>query len=112
MADDDTIGDEIGGGDAPRVDQPVLAVRYVWTVHITLANEVRPTEAVFRRENSACARAREMSKDTEVLAASVVRFTVDELGTRTGVAMFVNGQRQMVPYVSDCRGIYANGRKQ
>jgi hypothetical protein len=44
-----------------------------------------------------------MSKDTEVLAASVVRFAVDELGTRRGVAVFVRGKRQQVPYVSDCR---------
>ena len=46
-----------------------------------------------------------------VLAASVVRFTLDELGTRTGVAMFVHGRRQQVPYVSDWRVLYANGRK-
>jgi hypothetical protein len=52
-----------------------------------------------------------MSKDTGVLAASVVRFAIDELGTRKGVAMFVEGKRQLVPYVSDCRSIYPGGRK-
>ena len=84
--------------------------KLVWAVHVTLANEVRPTDAVFGREQAACSHAREMSKDTEVLAASVVRFTVDELGTRSGVAMFVQGKRQFVPYVSDCRAIYSGGR--
>ena len=111
MADDDETGEEIDGEDAPRVDQPSIAVRYVWTVHSTLPNEVRPTDAVFRTEEAACTHARAMSKDVEVLAASVVRFTVDELGTRKGVAMFVDGERQLVPYVSDCRRIYAGGRK-
>jgi hypothetical protein len=46
-----------------------------------------------------------------VLAASVVRFTIDELGARCGVAMYVAGKRQRVPYVSDCRAIHAGGRK-
>ena len=40
-----------------------------------------------------------------------VRFTVDELGTRKGVAMFVDGKPQYVAYVSDCRRIYSGGRK-
>ena len=47
-----------------------------------------------------------------ILAASVVRFTIDELGTRKGVAMFVDGKRQLVPYVCDCRASYGGGRKQ
>jgi hypothetical protein len=85
--------------------------KLVWAVHVTLVNEVRPTDAVFGGEQAACAHARAMSKDTEVLAASVVRFTIDELGTRKGVAMFVEGKRQLVPYVSDCRSIYPGGRK-
>ena len=83
----------------------------VWAVHTTLPNEVRPTDAVFGTEEATATHARAMSTDTEVLAASVVRFTVDEVGTRRGVAMFVDGRRQLVPYVSDCRGLYANGRK-
>ena len=84
----------------------------VFTVHATLANEVRPTEAVFSGSQAACEHATASSTDPGVLAASVVRFTVDELGTRRGVAMFVHGRRQQVPYVSDCRSIYAGSRKQ
>jgi hypothetical protein len=83
----------------------------VWTVHATLPAEVRPTEAVFSSWRAALDHAKALSRDSGVLAASVVRFTVDELGTRTGVAMFVHGRRQQVPYVSDCRVLYANGRK-
>ena len=84
----------------------------VWAVHSTFAVEIRPTQAVFGDETTACQYAAVLSKDVGVLAASVVRFTVDELGTRSGVAMFVQGKRQSVPYVSDCRSIHAGGRKQ
>ncbi len=84
----------------------------VWTVHATLPAEVRPTDTVFSNWPAALEHAKAMSRDSGVLAASVVRFTVDELGTRTGMAMFVHGRRQQVPYVSDCRSLYANGRKQ
>jgi len=45
-----------------------------------------------------------------VLAASVVRFAVDEPGNRRNVAMFVRGTRQDVPHISDCRKIHGGGR--
>ena len=77
----------------------------------TLAAEVRPTEAVFRTWPAALDHATVLSRDPGVLAVGVVRFTLDEWGTRTGVAMFVHGRGQQVPYVSDCRALYANGRK-
>ena len=73
--------------------------------------EVRPTEAVFSNWPAALDHAKALSRDSGVLAASVVRFSLDELGTRTRVAMFMHGHRQQVPYVSDCRVLYANGRK-
>jgi hypothetical protein len=108
----------MGSSDAvPEGEEPPPACerqrggKLVWAVHVTLVNEVRPTDSAFGTEQAACTHAREMSKDAEVLAASVVRFTLDELGTRKGVAMFVEGKRQLVPYVSDCRSIHAGGRK-
>ena len=115
MADDEEESSAPAGtGDEepPTEGERRRGGKLVWAVHATLPNEVRPTDAVFGTEEAACTHARAMSKDVEVLAASVVRFTVDELGTRKGVAMFVDGERQLVPYVSDCRGIYAGGRKQ
>lgn len=84
---------------------------HVWAVHITLANEVRPTEAIFTTEREASAHAATLSQDTGVLAASVVRFVLGEVGSRRGVAMFVAGKRQQVPYVSDCRTVFSGGRK-
>jgi hypothetical protein len=70
----------------------------VWTVHATLAEEIRPTQAIYRDEKAACNYAAALSRDDGVLAASVVRFTLDELGTRANVAMFVAGERQAFPY--------------
>jgi hypothetical protein len=84
---------------------------HVWTVHVVKASEVRPTEVVFTDEGRACGHAALLSQDDGVLAAGVVRFTINELGTRAGIALFVDGQRQKVPYVSDCRTIYSGGRK-
>ncbi|HEY1967682.1 MAG TPA: hypothetical protein VGH89_07020 [Pseudonocardia sp.] len=83
----------------------------VFTVHATLADETRPTHAIFPDEAHACAYAAELSRDDEVLAAGVPRFRVGELGSRCGVAMFVDGARQRLPYVSDCRTVFAGGRK-
>ena len=81
------------GSAVPRVS--LVIVNDVWAVHATLANEVRPTQAIVNDERAAYAS--ELSGDSEVLAASVIRFVLDELGTRRNVAMFVRGQRQSVP---------------
>jgi hypothetical protein len=52
----------------------------VWTVHATLAAEVRPTEAVFGNWRAAFEHAKALSRDSGVLAASVVRFTRRRVG--------------------------------
>jgi hypothetical protein len=85
-------------------------VTHVWAVHAVLADEVRPTQALFADEGRALGYAAQVSNDDEVLAASVVRFVLDELGTRRNLAMFVNGQRQGVPHLSDCGRIHGGGR--
>jgi len=33
----------------------------------------------------------------------VTRFILDQLGTRTAAALYVQGIEQAVPYISDCR---------
>ena len=103
--------EEIDAEAAPRVDQPslVLADRYVYAVHTVLADEVRPTEALFTEGPRALEHAAQVSTDSEVLAARVVRFVLDELGTRRNVAMFVDGVRQQFPHISDCRRIHGGG---
>jgi hypothetical protein len=78
---------------------PVL----VWTVHAARADNVGHVEAVYSKAETACDHARARSEDLGVLAAAVTRFTVDVMGTRSGSALYVNGTRQAVPYVSDSR---------
>ncbi len=83
---------------------------YIWAVHITLADEVRPTESVHTDEAAAHSHARDLSTDYGVLAASVIRFKLDQLGDRRNVAMYVSGTRQTVPHISNDRKIHGGGR--
>lgn len=80
---------------------------HIWTVHVTRPSEVRPTEAVYDNRDAACQYAEFLSLDTGVLAAAVTCFDLNKPGTRSGVAMYVDGVKQAVPYVSDCRTIFS-----
>ena len=82
----------------------------VYAVHTTRADEVRPTEAIYSDEATACAHAAEMSTDHGIVAASVVRFALDRHGDRRNIAMFVGGQRQVLPHLSDDRRVHGGGR--
>ena len=82
----------------------------IYAVHVVRANEVRPTELLCSNLADAETNAAALSQDPGVLAAAVTRFTVDSPGTRSGVALYVAGKRQAVPYVSDDRRICSSGR--
>jgi hypothetical protein len=66
----------------------------VYSVHTTRPDDVGAVEILFRTEREAITFAKDRSSDHRVLAASVTRFTIGELGTRHPVAWFVNGQEQ------------------
>jgi hypothetical protein len=66
----------------------------VFTVHTMRPDDIGAVEIVFTTEREACAYAADRSTDWRVLAASVTRFTIGELGTRHPVAWFVDGQEQ------------------
>lgn len=66
----------------------------VFTVHTMRPDDIGAVEIVFTSERDARAYAVDRSKDWRVLAASVTRFTIAELGTRHPVAWFVDGQEQ------------------
>jgi hypothetical protein len=51
-------------------------------------------EIVFRTEREAIAYARSRSTDWRILAASVTRVTIGELGTRHPIAWFAEGEEQ------------------
>jgi len=84
-------------------------MKEVFAVHAVRPAEVRPTELICRSLADAEHHASELSTDPGVLAAGITRFVVDELGTRRALALYVDGVKQQVPYVSDSRTIHANG---
>jgi hypothetical protein len=66
----------------------------VFTVHTMRPDDVGAVEIVFTSEMEARAYARDRSTDFRVLASSVTRFTIGELGTRHPVAWFIEGREQ------------------
>lgn len=66
----------------------------MYSVHTTRPDEVGAVEIVFTTEHEALAYAQDRSTDWRVLATSVTRFVVGELGSRHSVAWFVNGVKQ------------------
>jgi hypothetical protein len=66
----------------------------VYSVHTARPDDIGAVEIVFRTEREAIAYARDRSTDWRILAASVTRFTIGELGTRHPVAWFVEGKEQ------------------
>ena len=66
----------------------------IFTVHTTRPDDIGAVEIVFITEEEARAYARDRSTDFRVLASSVTRFTLGELGTRHPVAWFIEGREQ------------------
>jgi len=66
----------------------------VYSVHATRPNDVGAVEIVFTTEGEARAYAADRSTDWCVLATSVTRFTIGELGTRQSVTWYVDGVEQ------------------
>lgn len=81
----------------------------VYGVHAIRPQEISATALLCSTVAKAERYAKELSADPGVLGAAVTRYTVDEQGHRTAVALYVNGVKQHVPYVSDDRRLWANG---
>lgn len=81
----------------------------VFSVHTTKPDDVGAVEIIFSTEHEARKYAQERSTDQQVLAASVARFVVGELGTRHPVAWYVDGTEQ--PHRFD-RRLYPTGQGQ
>ncbi len=80
----------------------------MYGVHVVMPGEVRPTAALFSDEARALEYA---STDDGVLGATVTKFVIDQLGSRGDVVLYVAGQRQALPFVSDDRTPFGGGRK-
>ncbi|MFC4946947.1 hypothetical protein [Pseudonocardia sp. GCM10023141] len=68
--------------------------KWIFAVHATRPDDAGAVEIVFGAEREACAYAADRSCDQRVLAASVTRFAVGELGSRHPVAWYVDGVAQ------------------
>jgi hypothetical protein len=66
----------------------------VYSVHVARPDDVGAVEIVFRSEREARVYAKDRSTDWRILATSVTRFTIGELGTRHPVAWFADGREQ------------------
>lgn len=78
----------------------------VWGVHLSrqdaaAALVVGPTIMVCTSESLAEQQAFERSKDSDVRGASVTRYFLDRVGDQTRVSLWVRGERQKVPFVTD-----------
>jgi hypothetical protein len=71
-------------------------VSYVYAVHATRPDDVAAVEIVFIDEREARQYAQGRSRDWRVLATSVTRFMVGQLGTRHPVAWFADDEEQPV----------------
>lgn len=66
----------------------------VYAIHVTRPDDIGAVEIVFTNEREARVYAKDRSTDQRVLAASVTRFVIGELGTRHPIAWFANGMEQ------------------
>jgi hypothetical protein len=69
---------------------------YVYAVHSTRPDDGGAVEIVFTDEREARRYAQDRSRDWRVLATSVTRFLVGQLGARHPVAWFADGEEQPV----------------
>lgn len=69
-------------------------ISYVYSVHTTRPDDIGAVEILFTTERQAVEYAKDRSRDWRILAASVTRFVVGELGTRHPVVWFVDGEAQ------------------
>jgi hypothetical protein len=66
----------------------------VYSVHTARPGEIGSVEIVFTTEQEARVYARDRSRDWRITSASVTRFTVGELGTRSPIGWYVDGAEQ------------------
>ena len=81
----------------------------VYAVHAIRPDEICATDVIWTVKAKADAYARELSTDPGVLAGAVTRFVLNSPGERSPLALYVKGELQEVPHLSNDRQIAANG---
>jgi hypothetical protein len=110
-ADSSAAGAAMSTGRAPDTEPAGEPGAVIFGVHAVRADEVQATDVVYCDRAAAEAWAVAVSTFPDVLASAVTRYLLDSPGHRTPISLFVNGERQSVPYVSDDRRIFANARR-
>lgn len=82
--------------------------RTVYGAHAVTPGEIRQTRVIYSSLSDAETYAKQMSRDDGVLGAVVTSYVLNEPGQRSPVALFVEGVKQAVGYVSDDRTIFAH----
>ncbi|WP_028923064.1 hypothetical protein [Pseudonocardia acaciae] len=81
----------------------------LYAVHAVRPDAICATDAIWEKQLVAEEHARDLSTDPGVLAGAVTRYVLNVLGERKPIALFVKGERQAVPHLSDDRQTAANG---
>lgn len=83
--------------------------KILYGVHAVRARDICATQFVTGRVAAAEKYAKVMSTDPGVLAAAVTRYVMETEGQHRAEALYVNGERQEMPYISNDRRVLANG---
>jgi hypothetical protein len=81
----------------------------VFGVHFLRSHEISATRIIWRILPAAESWAVSVSNNPDLLAAGATRYMLNTPGHRAPIALFVRGERQAVPYISDDQRIFANG---
>jgi hypothetical protein len=98
---EDAAGEELG--------DPPASGAAVYGVHAVRTHEITATDVVYRSQAAAESWAIHVSRYPDVLASGVTRYLLDSPGHRTPVALFVRGERQALPYVTDDQPVFIKG---
>lgn len=66
----------------------------VYAIHTARPDDVGAVEVVYLTEQDARGYAKDRSRDWRVTSASVTRYVVGQLGTRTPVALYIDGEER------------------
>jgi hypothetical protein len=102
-----STGEAVGGSIEATHPRPSRS-DWVYGMHTVRWQEVTVTSLVCTTEGEAEEYAKAASTDDEVLAAAVTRYLLDTPGELKPLKLFVAGQEQIFPFVSDDRRIFAN----
>lgn len=84
--------------------------QYAFSIHTERPGDaVGAVEMIHTSEDAARAYAASRSSDLTIKSARVTRYTVGQLGTRTPIALYVDGEERPRPDLGQGRRLYPSG---